>query len=94
MEQDLKEVKTEFTDLFQQMKKSFTLAINNLEQDFDNQELAQTFAPTVTTNQVNQLVDQKLASAHRGSSLNYDKVALRVKTIMGDGSNTVFERDI
>ena len=76
------------------MKTSFMLAISNLKQEIDNQELAHTFGSTVKTNQVNQIIDQKLASFPVGTSLNYKDIVLRVKRLVGDSTNDVFEREI
>ena len=90
VESDLDKLKDEFTVLFCQMKKLFTQAIGNLKQEIYNQELIQNFGATVTPNQVNLIVDQKLASSQTTTSLNYNEIERRVKRLVGDSINDVF----
>ena len=57
VEADLQKVKDDFTNLFHQMKKSFTAAISNLKEGIDKQTLAtrqtQSIRVSITTSQVN-----------------------------------------
>ena len=54
----------------------------------------QNLGASVTPSQVNQIIDQKIASIGTTTLLNYNDIAFRFKRLVGDYANDLFEREI